>query len=168
MRRRHAGAHLDELQLGGRKPTETSFTKFCYKRVNLFFEKPINIEISHFFEPTWQLSWPLCKCRFTQKLRNSSVLYHWKPRTLLKQKFVWKLVFSCSNACWSKIAVGSILFKFEFWWHHVKLSALDENNSNSKKTKQNKTNTKTNNQTKKTKQMSNWLTAFESFICFVT
>ena len=25
----HAGAHQDELQHGGRKPTETSVTKFC-------------------------------------------------------------------------------------------------------------------------------------------
>ena len=41
----HAGAHLDELQHGGRKPTETSVTEFCYKSVNLFFEKLINIKI---------------------------------------------------------------------------------------------------------------------------
>ena len=27
--RRHAGAHQDELQHGGRKPTETSVTEFC-------------------------------------------------------------------------------------------------------------------------------------------
>jgi len=27
------------------------------------------------FEPSWQLSWPSCKCRVTQKLRNSSVVY---------------------------------------------------------------------------------------------
>ena len=40
--RRHAGAHLDELQHGGRKPTETSVTEFCYKSVNLFLEKLIN------------------------------------------------------------------------------------------------------------------------------
>ena len=31
----HAGTHLDELQHGGRKPTETSVTEFCYKSVNL-------------------------------------------------------------------------------------------------------------------------------------
>ena len=37
--RHHAGAHLDELQHGGRKPRETSVTEFCYKSVNLFFEK---------------------------------------------------------------------------------------------------------------------------------
>ena len=43
--RRHAGDHLDELQHGGRKPTETSVTEFCYKSVNLFFEKPINIKV---------------------------------------------------------------------------------------------------------------------------
>ena len=43
--RRHAGAHLHELQHGGRKPTETSVTEFCYKSVNLFFEKLINIKV---------------------------------------------------------------------------------------------------------------------------
>ena len=43
--RRHAGAHQDELQHGGLKPTETSVTEFCYKSVNLFFEKLINIKI---------------------------------------------------------------------------------------------------------------------------
>ena len=46
--RRHAGAHLDELQHGERKPTETSVTEFCYKNVNLFFEKHINIKVTLF------------------------------------------------------------------------------------------------------------------------
>ena len=41
----HAGAHLDELQHGGRKPTETSVSEFCYKSLNLFFEKLINIKV---------------------------------------------------------------------------------------------------------------------------
>ena len=41
----HAGAHLDELQHGGRKPTETSVTEFGCKSVNLFFEKLINIKV---------------------------------------------------------------------------------------------------------------------------
>ena len=45
VRRRHAGAHLDGHQHGGRKPTETSVTEFCYKNVNLFFEKLINIKV---------------------------------------------------------------------------------------------------------------------------
>ena len=43
--RRHAGAHLDELHHGGRKPTETSVTEFCYKSVNLFFENLINLKL---------------------------------------------------------------------------------------------------------------------------
>ena len=30
--------------MAGRKPTETSVTGFCYKSVNLFFEKLINIK----------------------------------------------------------------------------------------------------------------------------
>ena len=33
--RRHAGAHLDEHQHGGRRPAETSVTEFCYKTVIL-------------------------------------------------------------------------------------------------------------------------------------
>ena len=41
----YGDAHLDELQHGGRKPTETSVTEFCYKSVNLFFEKLINIKV---------------------------------------------------------------------------------------------------------------------------
>ena len=45
---RNAGAHLDELQNGGRKSTETSVTEFCNKSVNLFFEKLINIKEIHF------------------------------------------------------------------------------------------------------------------------
>ena len=33
------GAHPDGHQQGGRKPTETSATEFCYKGVNLFLEE---------------------------------------------------------------------------------------------------------------------------------
>ena len=44
IRRNVFGAHLDELQHGGRKPTETSVTEFCYKSVNLFFEELIIIK----------------------------------------------------------------------------------------------------------------------------
>ena len=33
------GAHPDGHQHGGRKPTETSATKFCYKGVKLFLEE---------------------------------------------------------------------------------------------------------------------------------
>ena len=43
--RRHAGAHSDGHQHGGRKPTETSVTEFCYKNVNLFFEELISIKV---------------------------------------------------------------------------------------------------------------------------
>ena len=43
VRRRHADAHLDELQHGGQKPAETSVTEFCYKSVNLFFKKLIKL-----------------------------------------------------------------------------------------------------------------------------
>ena len=43
--RRHAGAHSDEPQHGGRKPTETAVTEFCYKRLNLLLEEFINIKV---------------------------------------------------------------------------------------------------------------------------
>ena len=43
--RRHTGAHPHELQHGGRKPTETSVTEFCYKSVNLLLEELINIKV---------------------------------------------------------------------------------------------------------------------------
>ena len=39
-----AGAH-PEHQHGGRKPTETFVTEFCYKTVNLFLEELINIKV---------------------------------------------------------------------------------------------------------------------------
>ena len=43
--RRHDGAHLDGHQHGGRKPTKTSVTEFCYKSVNLFLEELISIKV---------------------------------------------------------------------------------------------------------------------------
>ena len=43
--RRHAGAHLDGHQHGGRKPTETSLTEFCYKSVSLSVEELINTSL---------------------------------------------------------------------------------------------------------------------------
>ena len=43
--RHHAGAHPDELQHGGRKPTETSGPQFSYKSVNLLLVELINIKV---------------------------------------------------------------------------------------------------------------------------
>ena len=43
--RRHAGANADELQHGGRKPTEISVTEVCYKSVNSLLQKLINIKV---------------------------------------------------------------------------------------------------------------------------
>ena len=40
-----ASAYPDKHQHGGRKPTETPVTEFCYKSVNLFFEELINIKV---------------------------------------------------------------------------------------------------------------------------
>jgi len=41
----NVGAHPDGHQHGGRKPTETSVTEFCYKSVNLPLEELKNIKI---------------------------------------------------------------------------------------------------------------------------
>ena len=46
--RRHAGAHLDGRQHGGRKPTKTSVTEFWYKSMNLSLEELINIKVTLF------------------------------------------------------------------------------------------------------------------------
>ena len=43
--RRHAGAHLDGHQHGGRKLAETSVTEFCYTRVNLSLEELKNVTV---------------------------------------------------------------------------------------------------------------------------
>ena len=42
---RHVGAHPDGHQHGGRKPTETSVSEFCYKSVHLSLEELENIKI---------------------------------------------------------------------------------------------------------------------------
>ena len=36
---------IDELQHGGRKPTETSVTEFSYNSVNLILQELTNIEV---------------------------------------------------------------------------------------------------------------------------
>ena len=41
---RHGGAHPDGHRHGGRKPTETSVTEFCYKSVNVSLEELQNIK----------------------------------------------------------------------------------------------------------------------------
>jgi len=41
---RHAGAHPDWYQYGGRKITKTSVAEFCYKSMNLSLEELINIK----------------------------------------------------------------------------------------------------------------------------
>ena len=101
--RRHVGAHPDGLQHGGREPTETSVTEFCYKNVNLSLEELKNIKIILFllhrpYSPRGDIgnkSFLLHelfgqpnspnyvgfvnqhgKCHVTRKLRNSSVVYY--------------------------------------------------------------------------------------------
>ena len=40
--------YKDPHKHGGRKPTETSVTEFCYKSVNLLLEELINIKVIPF------------------------------------------------------------------------------------------------------------------------
>ena len=111
--RRHAGAHLDEHQHGGRKPAETSVTEFCYKSVNLFFEKLINIKVILFLihEQFGQQNFLKLVTFLTYMTAHLAIYVNaasrksleiqaysiTKPRTLFKRKFLWKLVFSFSN-----------------------------------------------------------------------
>ena len=101
--RRHAGAHPDGHQHGGRKPTATSVIEFCCKSVNSFFDELINIkvilcntrtvqiakfpDISHFF----YLHGSSLSRHVNAALRKSLEIQAYsvsKPRNLLKRKFV--------------------------------------------------------------------------------
>ena len=57
---RHVGAPPDGHQHGGRKPTETSVTEFCYKSVHLSLEELKNIKIILFLiqEPIQMAKFP--------------------------------------------------------------------------------------------------------------
>ena len=103
VQRRHAGAHPDGHQHGGRKPTATSVIEFCCKSVNSFFDELINIkvilcntrtvqiakfpDISHFF----YLHGSSLSRHVNAALRKSLEIQAYsvsKPRNLLKRKFV--------------------------------------------------------------------------------
>ena len=103
--RRHAGAHPDGHQRGGRKPTATSVIEFCCKSVNSFFEELINIKVILCNTRTVQIAkFPDIILFFFFNLHGSSLSRHvnaalrksleiqaysiTKPRNLLKRKFV--------------------------------------------------------------------------------
>ena len=73
---RHAGAHPDGHQHGGRKPTETSVTEFCYKSVNLSLEELQNIKIILFSDTrTVQIAkFPEISPEISHFLTNSAVM----------------------------------------------------------------------------------------------
>ena len=68
---RHVGA-----QHGGRKPTETSVTEFCYKSVNLSLEELKNIKIILFLiqEPVEIAKFPEIIPEISHFLTNSAVM----------------------------------------------------------------------------------------------
>ena len=73
---RHVGAHPDGHQHGGRKPTETSVTEFCYKSVNLSLEELKNIKIILFLiqEPVQIAKFPEISPEVSHVLTNSAVM----------------------------------------------------------------------------------------------
>ena len=73
---RHVGAHPDGHQHGGRKPTETSVTEFCYKSVNLSLEELKNIKIILFLiqQPVQIAKFPEISPEISHFLTNSAVM----------------------------------------------------------------------------------------------
>ena len=72
----HVGAHPNGHQHGGRKPTETSVTEFCYKSVNLSLEELKNIKIILFLiqEPVPIAKFPEISPEINHFLTNSVVM----------------------------------------------------------------------------------------------
>jgi len=73
---RHVGAHPDGHQHGGRIPTETSVTEFCYKSVNLSLEELKNIKRILFLiqEPVQIAKFPEISAEISHFLTNSAVM----------------------------------------------------------------------------------------------
>ena len=72
----HVGAHPDGHQQGGRKPTETSVTQFCYKSVKLSLEELKNIKIILFLiqEPVQIAKFPEISLEISHFLNNPAVM----------------------------------------------------------------------------------------------
>ena len=66
--RRHAGAHRDGLQYGGRKPAETSVIEFCSKCLNLSLEELKSVSVILFIH--------FKNCSDSQIPRNKSLYQH--------------------------------------------------------------------------------------------
>ena len=73
---RYVGAHPYGHQHGGRKPTETSVTEFCYKSVNLSLEELKNIKIVLFQiqQPVQIAKFPEISPEISHFLTNSAVM----------------------------------------------------------------------------------------------
>ena len=73
---RHVGAHPEGHQHGGRKPTETSVTEFCYKSVNLSLEELKNSKIILFLiqEPVQIAKFLEISPEISHFLTNSAVM----------------------------------------------------------------------------------------------
>ena len=73
---RHVGAHPDGHEHGGRKPTETSVTEFCYKSVNLSLKELKNIKTIPFLiqEPVQIAKFPEISLEISHFLTNSAVM----------------------------------------------------------------------------------------------
>ena len=76
IRRSVLSKFIDGHQHGGRKPTETSVTEFCYKSVNLSLEKLKNIKIILFLiqEPVQMAKFSEISPEISYFLTNSAVM----------------------------------------------------------------------------------------------
>ena len=117
IRRRHAGAHLDGHQHGGRKPIKTSVTQFWYKSVNLFLKELINIKVMLFLihEMLRQQNSPKYVTFLTYMKALSAVMK--MPRHAIAQKF------KCTLSQNQEPCRSENLYEYQFsaaLIHHVK------------------------------------------------
>ena len=85
--RRHASAHRDGHQYGGRKPAETSVTEFCNKSVNLSLEELKNATIILYSNTRTVQIAEFPKINHLLNQHRSSLACHVNPRHAKAQKF---------------------------------------------------------------------------------
>ena len=130
--RRHAGAHLDGHQHGGRKPVQTSVTEFCYKSVNLSLEELKNVtiilcsnrrtvqiaefpEISHFFNQHHSSLVRHVNVTSRKSFVEIQAQSITKPRTHSDENWYEYQLLAALIHHESKISGGSIVLKFEIY-----------------------------------------------------
>jgi len=96
---RHVGAHLDGHQHGGRKPTETSVTEFCYK-IACVANVPVRSKRNFTFGPHEKWG-EIKKVEGRGWGRGKKGTLARKPLDFEKRPLVFTVEFNRSFACWS-------------------------------------------------------------------